>query len=276
MHVALRPALLLWATALRPLPLHPLMTADSVPPVRAAAPIVSSPPKTGGSQLVPKVDEELLAQVKQDIWRTSGGDGDSEALVREQIEAVDAVLAKVEVLVSALAASSPDAPAEGAGAAQLAQLLPAESLDAVIAPQLPLLMMRGYPDAARSALSKVRTVGQQAALLSLTQYMVRHNPSPSPSPSPSPAHPNPNLNPADRGAPSPSLSHPQPLSLSASPRVARTACLLLSLRKSAILTKSPSSPASGSFMAWVGYGVSVRVIGLVHGVGRGMAWVEFG
>ena len=25
-------------------------------------------------------------------------------------------------------------------------------------PQLPLLMMRGYPDAARSALSKVRTV----------------------------------------------------------------------------------------------------------------------
>jgi hypothetical protein len=204
MHVALRPALLLWATALRPLPLHPLMTADSVPPVRAAAPIVSSPPKTGGSQLVPKVDEELLAQVKQDIWRTSGGDGDSEALVREQIEAVDAVLAKVEVLVSALAASSPDAPAEGAGAAQLAQLLPAESLDAVIAPQLPLLMMRGYPDAARSALSKVRTVGQQAALLSLTQYMVRHNPSPSPSPSPSPAQPQPQPHPLTLTQPSPS------------------------------------------------------------------------
>jgi len=77
-----------------------------------------------------------LAQVKQDIWRTSGGDGDSEALVREQVEAVDAVLGKVEVLVSALAASSPDVPAEGAGAAQLAQLLTTESLNAVIAPQV--------------------------------------------------------------------------------------------------------------------------------------------
>ena len=77
-----------------------------------------------------------MAQVKQDIWRTSGGDGDSEALVREQVEAVDAVLGKVEVLVSALAASSPDVPAEGAGAAQLAQLLTTESLNAVIAPQV--------------------------------------------------------------------------------------------------------------------------------------------
>ena len=64
---SLRPALLFWATALRPLPLHPLMTADNVPPVRAAAPIVSSAPKPdgSGSQLVPKVDEELLAQVSQ-------------------------------------------------------------------------------------------------------------------------------------------------------------------------------------------------------------------
>ena len=77
-----------------------------------------------------------LAQVKQDIWRTSGGDGGAEALVREQVEAVDTVLGKVEVLVSALAASSPDVPAEGAGAAQLAQLLTTESLNAVIAPQV--------------------------------------------------------------------------------------------------------------------------------------------
>ena len=66
---SLRPALLFWATALRPLPLHPLMTADNVPPVRAAAPIVSSAPKPegSGSQLVPKVDEELLAQVSQSL-----------------------------------------------------------------------------------------------------------------------------------------------------------------------------------------------------------------
>jgi len=129
---------------------------------------MSGIPNTEGPQLVPKVDEALLAQVKQDIWRTSGGEGDAAALAKEQIEAVDAVLAKVEGLVSALT-PSPSPP--GAGAAQLAQQLSVESLDAVIAPHLPLLMMRGYPDAARSALSKVRTVAQQAALLSLTQYM---------------------------------------------------------------------------------------------------------
>ena len=96
--------------------------------------------------------------MKQDIWRTSGGDSDSEALVREQIEAVDAVLGKVEVLASALAASSPDVPAEGAGAAQLAQLLSTESLNAVIAPQVaapcPLTLSpspASAPAAARSA-----------------------------------------------------------------------------------------------------------------------------
>ena len=143
--------------------------------------------------------------MKQDIWRTSGGDGDSEALVREQIEAVDAVLAKVEVLVSALAASSPGVPAEGAGAAQLAQLLSAESLDAVIAPQLPLLMMRGYPDAARSALSKVRTVPNPDADPDAYPNSI---PNPNPNPDPN-ADPNPNPNPNPNPSPNPSLIQPR-------------------------------------------------------------------
>jgi len=79
------------------------------------------------------------------------------------------VLTSIEGLVSALAAASPSGPP--AGAAELAQLLAVESLDAAVAPHLSLLMMPGYEDAARAALSKVRTVPQQAALLSLTQYM---------------------------------------------------------------------------------------------------------
>ena len=144
-------------------------------PVPTTAEIISGAPPTEGEQLVPEVE--------QDIWVTRGGgrgaddgaevlpeDGTKDA-AREQTKAVDAVLAQIEGLVSALAAANPSVAPEGAGAAQLAQLLSEESLDAVIAPQLPLLMMPGYSEAARSALSKVRTVAQQAALLSLTQYM---------------------------------------------------------------------------------------------------------
>ena len=105
----------------------------------------------------------------KDIWSTSDADADAAALVTDQSEAVDAVLTNIEELVSSLAEANPTDPP--AGAAELAQLLTDESLDAIVAPHLSLLMMPGYSDAARAALSKVRTVAQQAALLSLTQYM---------------------------------------------------------------------------------------------------------
>jgi hypothetical protein len=110
------------------------------------------------------------------LAKQSGGDepvpsdvSGSGVPLTDQTEAVDAVLTSIEGLVSALAAASPSGPP--AGAAELAQLLAVESLDAAVAPHLSLLMMPGYEDAARAALSKVRTVPQQAALLSLTQYM---------------------------------------------------------------------------------------------------------
>ena len=120
----------------------------------------SGVPLTEDGKLMPK-----------DIWVTSDADADADAaaLVTDQTEAVDAVLANIEGLVSALAAASPSDPP--AGPAELAQLLTDESLDAVVAPYLPILMVPGYEEAARAALSKVRTVAQQAALLSLTQYM---------------------------------------------------------------------------------------------------------
>ena len=120
----------------------------------------SGVPLTEDGNLMPK-----------DIWVTSDADADADAaaLVTDQTEAVDAVLANIEGLVSALAAASPSDPP--AGPAELAQLLTDESLNAVVAPYLPILMIPGYEEAARAALSKVRTVAQQAALLSLTQYM---------------------------------------------------------------------------------------------------------
>ena len=114
----------------------------------------SGVPLTEDGQLMPK-----------DIWvRSDAGEPQT-----DQTEAVGIVLANIEGLLSALAAANPSDPP--AGAAELAQLLTDESLDAVVAPYLPILMVPGYEEAARAALSKVRTVAQQAALLSLTQYM---------------------------------------------------------------------------------------------------------
>ena len=95
----------------------------------------------------------------KDIWVTSDADVDTDAAT-DQTKAVDTVLAHIEQLLSEKAAAHPSDPPEGA--AELAQLLTDESLDAVVSPHLPLLMAPGYEDAARAALSKVRTVAQQA------------------------------------------------------------------------------------------------------------------
>ena len=105
----------------------------------------SGVPLTEDGQLMPK-----------DIWVRS--DDNAGAPQADQTEAVGAVLANIEGLLSALAAANPSDPP--AGAAELAQLLTDESLDAIVAPHLSLLMMPGYSDAARAALSKVRTVAE--------------------------------------------------------------------------------------------------------------------
>ena len=115
-----------------------------------AGPVSSSsvPVTEDGKELMPK-----------DIWVTSDADVDTDAAT-DQTKAVDTVLAHIEQLLSEKAAARPSDPPEGA--AELAQLLTDESLDAVVSPHLPLLMAPGYEDAARAALSKVRTVAQQA------------------------------------------------------------------------------------------------------------------
>ena len=122
-------------------------------------------PVSGSSVPVTEDGKELMPK---DIWVTSDADADT-AAATDQTKAVDTVLANIEQLLSEKAAARPGGPPEGA--AELAQLLTDKSLDAVVSPHLPLLMAPGYEDAARAALSKVRTVAQQAALLSLTQYM---------------------------------------------------------------------------------------------------------
>ena len=115
-----------------------------------------SDPVSGSSVPVTEDGKELMPK---DIWVTSDADADTDAAT-DQTKAVDTVLAHIEQLLSEKAAAHPSDPPEGA--AELAQLLTDESLDAVVSPHLPLLMAPGYEDAARAALSKVRTVAQQA------------------------------------------------------------------------------------------------------------------
>ena len=115
-----------------------------------------SDPVSGSSVPVTEDGKELMPK---DIWVTSDADADTDAAT-DQTKAVDTVLAHIEQLLSEKAAARPSDPPEGA--AELAQLLTDESLDAVVSPHLPLLMAPGYEDAARAALSKVRTVAQQA------------------------------------------------------------------------------------------------------------------
>ena len=133
-----------------------------------------SDPVSGSSVPVPEDGKELMPK---DIWVTSDADADTDAAT-DQTKAVDTVLAHIEQLLSEKAAAHPSDPPEGA--AELAQLLTDESLDAVVSPHLPLLMAPGYEDAARAALSKVRTVAQQAPTPTSTL------PYPYPTPNPNP------------------------------------------------------------------------------------------
>ena len=143
-----------------------LCSAALLTAVQLARPPAARVGMREGSSLTPRVDDALVAQVKQEIWRTSTTD-DVAALACEQVEAVNKVLIEVEALVNkaTVNADSPRGPAD------VAKSLSAEDLNLVVAPHLPLLMLRGYPAIAREALGKVRTVAQQTALLSLTQYM---------------------------------------------------------------------------------------------------------
>ena len=139
-----------------------VLAADEAQPLAASADALDAP-------LI--VDEALLAQVKQEIWRTSSADADVEALAREQAETVGTVVEKLELLLKTAARARSEGMPDAQQPMSIARSLTREMLDAVIAPHLPLLMLRGYPAAARAALSRVRSSGQQAALLLLTQYM---------------------------------------------------------------------------------------------------------
>ena len=54
------------------------------------------------------VDESLLAQVKQEIWRTSSAEADVEALAREQAETVGTVVEKLELLLRSIRRHYPE------------------------------------------------------------------------------------------------------------------------------------------------------------------------
>ena len=140
---------------------------------RTSFPVVCSAPSddaplanlTPPSDLTPpEVNDELIEQVRAMVWRTAEPSLASE-LREEQRGAFVTTLRRLVAMHEAQEAAAVD---EEEAAAALGQA----ELDAAIAPQLPLLMMRGFPTLVRTALSQVKTPAQQRALLAMNTYMV--------------------------------------------------------------------------------------------------------
>ena len=140
---------------------------------RTSFPAVCSAPSDGAplanltppSDLTPpEVNDELIEQVRAMVWRTAEPSLASE-LREEQRGAFVTTLRRLVAMHEAQEAAAVD---EEEAAAALGQA----ELDAAIAPQLPLLMMRGFPTLVRTALSQVKTPAQQRALLAMNTYMV--------------------------------------------------------------------------------------------------------
>lgn len=145
--------------------------------LRHAVPLARAPPvlcvdsdrpaNAGG--LVPVVDAALVDAVKGDLWRTASADPSID-LRGEQTQAMATVLGRLVRVVDeaeAAAAASGRKRPEGSQPA-----LSQQALDAAIAPQLPLLMLRGFTAMVREALTEVSTPSQLRAVQELNNYMV--------------------------------------------------------------------------------------------------------
>ena len=128
---------------------------------RAAVVGDESTPRTGGSLAISK---ELLQSVKSELWRTS--EASLEELASEQCAVIAKVLGPIAALDVGGGASSPpgslpplDAETEAA-------------LNAIVAPHLPVLLGRSFPQAARAVLPSIRTESERGALLALSQLVV--------------------------------------------------------------------------------------------------------
>ena len=97
------------------------------------------------SSIIPAVDAALIARVKSEIWRTSGPEA-AAGMVEEQTAAMASTLQRLVRVI--------DAQDKSPEAADL--MLSQETLDRAIAPQLPLLLLRGFPSLMREALAEVR------------------------------------------------------------------------------------------------------------------------
>ncbi|KAL3894645.1 MAG: hypothetical protein SGPRY_013753 [Prymnesium sp.] len=149
------------------------------------------------SSLVPIVDAALIDRVQKDIWRTSEPDA-AQLFVTEQKEAMGTVLKALTQLIansdeealSSLSLAELKARAAELGVSPpadrrlkkawieaiakhgIASELPQELLNRVVAPHLPLLLLRGFPSLLREALSEVKTDSQLSAVRHLNDYMI--------------------------------------------------------------------------------------------------------
>eukprot|EP00900_Chrysochromulina_parva_P019950 jgi/Chrpa1/27957/Chrysochromulina_OHIO_Genome00008715-RA len=98
----------------------------------------------------PLVTRETLERVRAELWQQQV----KESPVEEQQKLISKLLSPLEAVLEQQQRSSDKAP-----------------LNEVLAPHLPVLLGRSFPLAARGVLSTIRTQGERAALLALSEYV---------------------------------------------------------------------------------------------------------
>jgi hypothetical protein len=156
-----------------------LLVTDAQAALRVGLPRVMTPRMCSTEPAgTPIVNRETLARIQSELYRAE--DSDREVLVREQSDLIRSLLGEI----SAALTEAPDSPGGGSGAhADLAEevgmipdMMPTAdvdaSLNAVVAPHLPVLLGASFPMAARDVLGTLRSEDERTALLSLSRFVM--------------------------------------------------------------------------------------------------------
>ena len=106
----------------------------------------------------PVVNRETLSRVQADLYRTSDAAiADPAKLIQEQTQLIKSLIGKI--------IEDPEGPSK---VSEMGEAV----LNRLVAPELPLLLGRSFPLAARSALGSIKTEEERTALLALSQFVL--------------------------------------------------------------------------------------------------------